>query len=103
MYGESTAKRDLEAAPASEPEKKPRRDSRTRELRRAVIQVDDTLLQRLSQSGATALVVGEEAEAPARRGRTWQVACGKCGARSTFRTPGALCSGCGTICLRDAA
>lgn len=103
MYGESTAKRDLEAAPAKEPEKKPRRDSRTRELRQAVIQVDETLLQRLSQSAATALIVGEEAEAPARRGRTWQAACGKCGTRSTFRTAGALCPGCGAICLRDAA
>jgi rubrerythrin len=104
MYGENAAKRDLEPAPAAEPEKKARRDAKAREKRRALMQVDDTLLQRLSQtkSGPTALTVGEDG-APTRRGRTWQEACGKCGTHSTFRTAGALCPVCGAICLRDAA
>ncbi len=103
MYGENAAKRDLETAPAAAEEKKVRRDAKAREKRRALMQVDDTLLQRLSQSGPAALIVGEEEEARTRRGRTWTESCGKCGTRSTFRTPGALCPVCGAICLRDAA
>ncbi len=102
MYGESAAKRDPAAAPIVEEPRKTRRDAKTRELRRAVIGVPESLRERLSQSVASALIVGEEFEAPTRRGRTWQEACGKCGTRSTFRTPGALCPTCGTICLRDA-
>lgn len=102
MYGESAAKRDPAAAPAAPEAKKPRRDAKTRALRKSVIQVDGALLERLSQGAAASLVVGEESAAPARRGRNWQAWCGKCGTRSTFRTPGALCPVCGAICLRDA-
>lgn len=100
MYGENLTRRDVEA-PAPSEEKKPRRDARERALRKSVMQVDGALLERLAQAPTAALVIGEP-EAPARRGRSWQASCGKCGSRSTFRTAGALCPGCGAICLRDA-
>ncbi len=101
IYGESAARRDPGAAPPAQELKKPRRDARARELRRAAMQADGAL-QRLSQVEAATLIVSEDSQAPTRRGRTWLEACGKCGTRSTFRTAGALCPLCGAICLRDA-
>lgn len=105
QYGEKAARRAMEsAAPAVEV--RTRRDAAARAKRRQAMQVDEQLLQRLARAGtASVLVVGEEAarEHKPRRARNWQTRCGKCGQQGTFKTAAALCAGCGTILLREAA
>lgn len=107
QYGESEAENKPRAASEIllEPPKKSRRTAKARAKRHEAMQVDDDLLQRLARAGsASSLVIGEEeAPAKARRSRKWEIMCGKCGHDQSAKTAAALCDGCGTILLREAA
>ncbi|HEY0072942.1 MAG TPA: hypothetical protein VGB77_02495 [Abditibacteriaceae bacterium] len=115
QYGEGEKPTSKRRATESSETKRARRDAALRQKMREAMEVGDDIIARLRRAGAIAGEAGsDESEMKnghhakriagsrvLRRPRKWEARCGKCGAKSLFKTPAGLCAKCGAIMVRE--